>query len=212
MKLSLTPFHFEELIKRGYSVDVVFILRMVHEQINFKVLCEENDKIAALYQSLIRKGLITEENNITTMGQELLSFMDSKIPRKIARNKTDETDFKKWWLAYPGTDTFEYGGRQFAGARSLRVNETSCRQKFDEIILEGKFTANELIEALQYDVLKKKELSYKRGENKLSYMQNSLTYLNQRSFIPFIELLKSGTANVNAASAIITPSRRTTDI
>jgi hypothetical protein len=41
-------------------------------------------------------------------------------------------------------------------------------------------------------VLQKKESSLKNSTNKLTYMQNSLTYLNQRSFEPFIELIKEG--------------------
>jgi len=41
-------------------------------------------------------------------------------------------------------------------------------------------------------VLQKKENSVKTDANKLSFMQNSLTYLNQRTFDPFIELIKEG--------------------
>ena len=49
-----------------------------------------------------------------------------------------------------------------------------------------------MIEALNFDVLQKKENSVKTGTNRLSFMQNSFTYLNQRSFEPFIELIKEG--------------------
>jgi hypothetical protein len=57
---------------------------------------------------------------------------------------------------------------------------------------EGDYTADDLIAAIEFDVLQKKENSYKSGENKLKYIQNSLTYLTQRSFEPFIELVKQG--------------------
>jgi hypothetical protein len=57
---------------------------------------------------------------------------------------------------------------------------------------EGEYTLEELVEALRFDVLQKKENSVKTNTNKLTYMQNSLTYLNQRSFEPFIELIKEG--------------------
>jgi hypothetical protein len=49
---------------------------------------------------------------------------------------------------------------------------------------------DDLVKALEFDVLQKKENSLKTGTNKLTYMQNSLTYLNQRSFEPFIELIR----------------------
>ena len=50
----------------------------------------------------------------------------------------------------------------------------------------------DLLEAIKYEVLQKKENSVKTGVNKMTFMQNSLTYLNQRTFEPFIELIKEG--------------------
>jgi hypothetical protein len=46
--------------------------------------------------------------------------------------------------------------------------------------------------ALNFEVLQKKNNSLKDKENKITFMQNSLTYLNQRTFEPFIELIRSG--------------------
>lgn len=100
--------------------------------------------------------------------------------------------FEQWWKVYPGTDTFSHKGMEFSGNRGLRVNKDECKIKFDKIVNEGEYTAEELIEALKFDVLQKKENSVKTKANKVTYMQNSLTYLNQRSFEPFIELIKEG--------------------
>jgi hypothetical protein len=55
-----------------------------------------------------------------------------------------------------------------------------------------------MIAALAYEVLQKKENSVKGKVNKLTYMQNSLTYLNQRTFEPFIELVREGNNIVEA--------------
>ena len=76
------------------------------------------------------------------------------------------------------------------GARGLKANKDECKIKFDKIVNEGEYTGEELINAMIYDVQQKKENSVKTSTNRLSYMQNSLTYLNQRSFEPFIELIK----------------------
>ena len=57
---------------------------------------------------------------------------------------------------------------------------------------EGEYTAEDLIAALEYELKQKKENSIKTKSNKLSFMQNSFTYLNQRTFEPFIELIKEG--------------------
>lgn len=193
MNLKLTPFHFEELIKKSYSLDIIFLLKLIDEQYDVKPLCEESAKIKALYQSLIRKGLISEaDEKVTTVGKELLVFISTKEPNKIVKRKPALTEFEEWWKVYPGTDTFTHNGRKFVGSRSLRQNKEECRLKFDKILLEGEYTAKDLIEALVFDVEQKKANSIKTGINKLTYMQNSLTYLNQRSFEAFIELIKDG--------------------
>lgn len=191
MKITLTAFHFEELVKKGYSLDHVFLLRLISEGADLGALDKESAKIAALHQSLIRKGLVTEKDDkLTVIGTELLTFMDSKAPGKMVRRKADDSAFAKWWEAFPPTDIFEFNGMKFTGSRSLRINREECRAKFDKILLEGEYSSEILIAAMQYDVALKKVASYKKKQNKLSYLQNSLTYLNQRSYEPFIEFVK----------------------
>jgi hypothetical protein len=192
MKINVTPFHFEELINKSYSLDLIFLLKLIYEKYEIKTLCESNEKIKLLHQTLIRKGLITEtEDKITTVGQDLLIFLDTKEPKRLAKRKVDNSVFDEWWKEFPGTDTFLYKGKKFSGCRSLRANKDDCRIKFDKIISEGEYTAVDLIRALKYDVQQKREVSFRTGANKITYMQNSLTYLNQRSYEPFIELTKN---------------------
>ena len=59
MKLDITYFHFEELLKKGYNLDVVFLLKLIEENYDVRALRTDNIKIEALYQTLVRKGLIT---------------------------------------------------------------------------------------------------------------------------------------------------------
>lgn len=191
MKFNLTPYHFENLIEQGYSVDAVFLLKMIEEQCELEEMMKV-PKIAALHQFLRRKALISDEDKITTIGAELLTFMSQKSPKRIVKRKTTSEGFDLWWNTYPGTDTFVYNGKSFSGSRALRQNKEECRLKFDKIMLEGEYSVDDMVKALEYDVIQKKEASLKEGRNKLTFMQNSLTYLNQRSFEPFIELIKSG--------------------
>jgi uncharacterized coiled-coil protein SlyX len=150
-------------------------------------------KIAGLYQGLVRKGLITDDDKLTLSGHELLTFLATRgKAKKIIKRKPATTEFEDWWKAYPGTDTFTHKGKSFTGNRTLRNGKDECRLKFDKILLEGEYTAAQLIEALNFDVLQKKEASVKQMANKLTYMQNSLTYLNQRSYEPIIELINEG--------------------
>lgn len=149
-------------------------------------------KLDALYFSLIRKGLITEDEKLTIQGKELLTFISSDKKTKIIKHKAPSEQFEEWWKSYPGTDTFTHKGKTFRGSRTLRQAKEDCKLKFNKILLEGEYTHTQLIDALNYDVLQKKEMSVIQNSNKLTYMQNSLTYLNQRSYEPFIELIKEG--------------------
>lgn len=193
MNLKITPWHYEELIKQGYTLDSVFLLKLIEGDVDITELCKNNVKINTLYLFLVRKGLVTQlDSKITTTGYELLRFMESKSRGKIVKRQPNVTGFEEWWKSYPGTDTFVHKGKKFAGSRSLRQNKEECLLKFDKILLEGEYTAKDLIDALLLDVHQKKESSVKLSTNKLTYMQNSLTYLNQRSFEPYIELIKQG--------------------
>ena len=138
-------------------------------------------RIAAVYQALIRKGLITEtDEKLTTLGRDLLDFLNLKAGAKIIKRKPATTDFEEWWKTYPGTDSFEYKGKKFTGTRALRLHKDDCRLKFDKIILEGEYTAQQLIAALNYEILQKKETSISENANRLKFMQGSSVYLNQR--------------------------------
>lgn len=192
MKLNLTPWHYEELIKKSYSLDHIFLLKLIHENYDVSELIKNSLKISAIHQGLVRKGLITDNGALTTIGVELLVFLDTKEQTKLVKKKSTTSDFELWWKAFPGTDTFTHKGKTFTGSRNLRQNPNDCRIKFDKILIEGEYTPQELIEALKFDVLQKKEASVKENTNKLKYMQNSLTYLNQRSYEAYIELIKEG--------------------
>jgi plastocyanin domain-containing protein len=149
-------------------------------------------KLKALEQGLIRKGLITEEGALTTIGVELLVFLDSKEEKKFVKKKSSTTDFEQWYKEFPGTDTFTHKGKTFSGSRTLRQNPIDCRLKFDKILLEGEYTATQLIAALNFEITQKKENSITTNSNRLTFMQGSSVYLNQRSFEPFIELINEG--------------------
>jgi len=184
--------HFEELIKNGYSLDIVYILSII-EDADVNTLCCEMPKLEVLCQTIHRKGLVTDNYKLTTKGKELLSFIKTDGENtKLKKSKPKDDDFDRWWKAYPGTDTFTHNEKSFTGTRSMRVKKDDCKVKFNKILSEGEYTVDELIAALQYEVLQKKENSVKSKTNKLSFMQNSLTYLNQRTFEPFIELIREG--------------------
>lgn len=193
MKVSfkLTPSHFEHLIKQSYSLDHIYLLKLVEANIDIQPMIDGSMKISGLYQSLVRKGLISNvTNEITQIGRELLAYSDSE--QTIKKLKVKSSDFENWWNIFPSTDNFEHRGKKFTGSRGLKRSREDCRIKFNKILSEGEYTTEQLIEATKLDVFLKKEASVKHGENRLSYLQNSLTYLNQRSYEPFLEMILTG--------------------
>lgn len=193
MKFKVIPSHFEHLIKNSYSLDHIYLLKLIEASVDIQSMIDGSMKIAGLYQSLVRKGLVSvSTQEITQTGRELLAYVDSEVKEPIRRKKISSSDFDKWWSAFPSTDNFEYKNKKFMGSRALKRKRDECRIKFNKIIAEGDYTADELIDATLLDVFLKKEASVRQGENKLSYLQNSLTYLNQRSFESFIDMIKTG--------------------
>lgn len=193
MKLSLNAYHFEEIHKKGYNMDIVTLLAFIDQnECDVQCFCEDNPKINVFQQLLLRKGLITSDFKLTLEGKALLAFLSTEGETKIVKKRPPDDEFENWWKIYPGTDTFKHKNKSFSGTRGLRVKKDECKIKFNKILSEGEYTSTDLIAALEMEVLQKKENSVKTGTNKMSFMQNSLTYLNQRTFEPFIELIKEG--------------------
>lgn len=191
IKIELNTAHFEEIIKKGFSLDMIFLLKLLDET---DEAYSNNPKIGNIIQTMERKGLVVADV-VTEEGKAILAFLSStedrpKIPRKkkIAINDS----FDLWWRTYSGTDSFEYKGRKFRGTRALRVKKEDCRAKLNKILASGEYTIEELIAALKLEINQKMENSVRTGQNKMSYMQNSLTYLNQCTYEPFVELVRAG--------------------
>jgi len=165
---------------------------MIEEEYVIEEIFGDSVKLCTIQEVANRKGLISDDRKLTLEGKQLLAFLFTNEGTKFEKKKAIEDHFNEWWKAYPGTDSFEHKGRKFTGSRSLRADKENCRIKFNKILGEGEYTYIDMVEALKYDVMSKKEASIKEGTNKLKYMQNSLTYLNQRSFEGFIELIKKG--------------------
>ena len=61
-----------------------------------------------------------------------------------------------------------------------------------KILNDGEYTIEEMIKALELEIHQKKEASIKSNSNKMSYFQNSMTYLNNFTHEGFIELVRKG--------------------
>lgn len=193
MNVKLTLFHFKELQRLGFTLDMIFLLKLAEDDADLGTICLGNAKLEVILQGILRKGLITPQYKITLMGRNLINFLKEDAPEeKLVKLKANAEDFERWWKAYPGTDTFSHNGVKFQGTRAFRTKKDECQVKFNSILSEGDYTTDDMVAAIEFDVLQKKENSFKTKTNRLTFLQNTLTYLNQRTFEPFIELIKEG--------------------
>ena len=201
MTIRLTKEHLVELVKKGFTLDHIALLMLIKEGHDMDLLKQDNMKLDALHQSLVRKGLITEENKLTIPGNELLDFMAAKVATAMVRKKPSTKDFDEWWESFPSTDHFEYQGRVFTGSRGMRVQKEKCKLRFNSIVNEGVYTAKQIIDATKFVVALKKENSFKKKSNELTYLQNSFTFLDKDHYVPFIDLAKQGIPLTNTTAS-----------
>jgi hypothetical protein len=187
---NIQHYHFEQLIKKGYSLDIIYMLKLLKAKVDTAEMRATSKKIGAIYASILRKGLYFEyTHELTLEGDELLKFLDSEAPILVKKKVVKEEAFTRWWGVFPSNNKFVHGGRIFAATRSFKTKKADCKKLFEKLINEKKFTADQIIQATEYDVNMKKDNSVKNGQNELTYLQNSHTYLYQESFEGFVELI-----------------------
>jgi hypothetical protein len=157
------------------------------------------------FQELIRKGYMTEEREITQQGElfykTILSNPDKAKDVVKAIKEIAKSDFDTWWSIFPPHDGFNYQGKKFERSRGLRVDKDKCRELFLKMVNSQEYTASQIIQATMADVTTRKNASLRANENKLKYLQNSATYLRQKSFDGFVdEIVKE--ENVNTSNSV----------
>lgn len=191
--ISLSSETFAQILQLGIDLNMLYLLEGFKEGTDLTVHTNAS-KALAWKQTLVRKGYLNTQGAITQEGISLLQSIgsgDTTIVKRRKEKKVQISDsFELWWKAYPGTDSFTYKGKTFKGSRALRVKKDECAMKFAKILTEGEYVEKQLIDALELEKQQKMNTSLSTGQNKMSYFQNTLTYLHQRTFEPFIELLK----------------------
>lgn len=196
---------FKDLQEAGLDMNTLFILECFSEGTDITKHIQSS-KIEAWKQNLIRNDYISDGFILTKKGTEVLSSLKrGRLPAQEAKIKEQEAKsaFDIWWAAYPPTDNFIHEGKRFSGSRGFRVKKDECKKKFLKIVESGEHTAEEMVEALKVEVSMKKEASIRDGANKLSYMNNSLTYLNQCVYENFIDIAKTYTTPTSKGSGAV---------
>lgn len=90
--------------------------------------------------------------------------------------------FEEFWAAFPPKASFEYKGKKFTSEQGKRSNYQIAKQKYEDILDEGKISHEAILKAMQVEVQTRKIESYKQGKNVLHYMNGIIPYLNGRKY------------------------------
>jgi len=134
-------------------------------------------------------GYVWEEE-ITSKGlllwSEIISWTGKYEPKESQTKKKKEysPEFLEFWEEYPPSDSFE----GFPGVRKLKTDKDKCAAEYDRLL---KYVRHQdILGALKYHVSTTKELSQKEGKNKMTFFVNSLRYLKEKYFEPFLGKVK----------------------
>lgn len=193
---NITPYHFLELLKSGVSLDMLFTLELIEKDIDIDYFFDKSFQGGDILQSLVRKGYISDSlREITTEGRALLEFTrrDPDVKVKLKKKVIITEDvFDKFWNAYPTTDNIVRDNKiVIKGSRAVRTGKKEeIKLKLGKILAEGKYTIDDIVRALKFEVNQKIEESIKYKENKLKYMQGPEPYLNNKTFEAYVEISK----------------------
>lgn len=171
---------FLELIRKGISLDLVYILTKYENREDPKGFQEP--KIENLITTLERKGYI-ESDNITLKGRELLeSVKDSGGTLKLSKISKKPAEWKDFLKAYPPNNKFTWKGRTFDGGRSIRKDTKDGEMLFYKILSEGNITSEMLTKCVIAEAINKFDASVKSGQNKMDYFTNTESWLRQKQY------------------------------
>lgn len=199
---------FETISELGLTLDHIFILSFIKNNTIEGLKDKKTQKVKGILNTLKRKNIIDDKGNINSGYIDFANaFVTEKIDYQKLVNKVKETnireedDFEIWWETYPKTDSFSHQGIKFAGNRALRQSKADCKAKFKLLLMEG-YSVDKLIKALKTEVAQKMAASVRTRTNKLSFMQNTLTYLNKRTFDSYIDVDEQIVEDDNKYSSI----------
>lgn len=191
------------------TADHVFILQLLfNRQFDLLDLYDKNfteERALLNYQGLERKQLIVPDpadHSYYIISLEGTDYFLSLValrnntsyqPQALSRQEKNRA-FDEWWNTYPSTTYWVAGdGRVFTGDRALRSGtQEENRKLYFKILNEGIYAHQQLLACLKYEIAAKKRQSLQNGSNCLHFMQNSLTYLRNRTFEHFMELSRQG--------------------
>ena len=158
-------------------------------------------KVGSWMQNLKRRGFVSKDRDEVTLAGKLLYRMIKEDKDEELFVKVDAS-FDEWWKVYPATDMFEHRGKQFTGGQKKNLKKAQCKLIFERYVNEGKFTAEEIIEGTRYHMEVVKDLSIQKRDNQMRFVPNSLRYLNELVFEPYVALWRKNKNKVDLTNTM----------
>jgi hypothetical protein len=185
----------DDVERLGLSFDEFLALYKVYSyELNSRKIYYESDLLNT-YLDLENKGLIKAFNNqdnilsfhLREKGKLLIeNFIKQEtetlqeVPEIKSYNIQDK--FDEFWGLFPNSD--EHG--IYRKTRILKGNKDICKKKYNLFLSQG-IKHEDIIKALRYELKLRKDSNNKN--NNLTYMKNSLTWLNQKEFEIILETM-----------------------
>lgn len=184
----------EEIERTGLSFDEFLALYKLYSYENNTKLIDYSSDMLNTYVILESKRfikIITDENDRLTfhLREEGNILIEGFLNQTITHNKpviTEKKDnnklFEEFWSTFPTSDEHSIYKR----TRFLKAGKDNCKRKYIEYLKQG-VNHEDIIKALKYEIKVRKDNN--NGQNKMTYMKNSLTWLNQREFEIILETI-----------------------
>lgn len=196
----------DKIESTGLTFDEFLALyKLYSNEYNSRKISYSSDMLNS-YLELEGKGLIkiiTNENGALTFymrekGKLLIEDFNEnpatvQPPQQIEQKLTNNNHkFEEFWLTFPNSD--EHG--IFKKSRILKAGKDNCKRKYLEYLSKG-VEHNDILKALKYEIKLRKDVH--NGQNKMTYMKNSLTWLNQREFDIILETMEEDNNSNNSS-------------
>lgn len=177
------------IMNEGLDLNMVWILEtLARKELSIDII--PSSKFSSWVQTLKRKQFLTEAGTVSTKGAALLAQLGATVPGLSTYMPTVDM-FNIWWSSYPPTATFTYRGVSFTSSQVKRIKKTLCRRAWDEILLEGEYTADQIVNGTRNHIAMAMEESVKNKENRVHFIFNSERYIRERCFAPYIETVEA---------------------
>lgn len=194
----------EKIESLGISFDEFLILyKMYSYENNVRDIPYSSDMINT-YLELESKNLIRiieNENGALTffLRENGTVMIDSFLDKPDTTNKTVKTPikdknhmFEEFWLTFPSSDEHSI----YKKTRILKAGKDACKRKYIDYIKAGA-DHNDIIKALKYEIKLRRDSN--NGQNKMTFMKNSLTWLNSKEFEIILETMEEDVDSNNSS-------------